>query len=252
VRSFLLKPLFYVLTFELISANGFAGTMAGVILGGSTSSASKPTKASLIKPAQRSAYVLFVVSAKTTAALKQYLMDYLVFCRKVPPTLLHSVCYTACVGRQHYRYRFATVVLSMDELIRNLDARLMADFDDASVPCPGGIAFAFPGQGSQFQGMASDLSTHYPTFKKILLTASEAATKQSGYPITSFLLDSETSSDVTINDSQVTQICVFVYQYSLSKWLRILGIAPSAVFGHSLGELTAAGGYVQLFHQTGD
>lgn len=195
--------------------------------------------------------MLFVVSAKSTEALKQYLWKYLDFCRKALTSNFRSICYTTCLGREHYRYRFACVVSNMGNLIELLEDSLdslisRANFNPAAT-CR--IAFAFPGQGSHYQAMASDLIARYPEFKNILDSAASAASLLSGYPISSFLVDAETSCDLTIDDSQVSQICIFVYQYSICTWLKQLGIEPQAVLGHSLGEIAAAGAYdIVCFH----
>ena len=188
---------------------------------------------------------LFVVSAKTMSSLKQYLHEYLAFCRKAAPDQLPSICYTTCVGREHYRYRFATAVASMEELVRNLEGRIK-NFSSSSRRAVKGIAFAFPGQGCHYQGMAASLASSYPAFKEILSSASSAASKRTGLPISSFLLDSSTETGVKINDTQASQVSIFVYQYSVSTWLQTLGIVPAGVLGHSLGEITASGLYQMI------
>ena len=65
--------------------------------------------------------MLFVVSAKSAEALRQYLWKYLDFCRTAPTANFRSICYTTCLGREHYRYRFACVVRNMGNLIKVLD-----------------------------------------------------------------------------------------------------------------------------------
>ena len=232
------------------SANGFAGTIAGVVL--------EEPKEHVIHSADSLSGdetetlgedfpMLFVVSAKSAEALNQYLRKYLDFCRTAPTPNFRSICYTTCLGREHYRYRFACVVSNMENLIKVLDDRLdsmstRASFNPASAACR--IAFALPGQGSHYPAMASGLVARYPGFKDILDSAASAAAMMSGYPILSFLVDAETtSSDLTIDSSQVAQICIFVYQFSICTWLKQLGIEPQAVLGHSLGEIAAAGAY---------
>ena len=197
--------------------------------------------------------MLFVVSAKSAEALRQYLWKYLDFCRTATTSNFRSICYTTCLGREHYRYRFACVVSNMGNLIKVLEDRLDSTSRRAgsnpAAACR--IAFAFPGQGSHYQAMASDLIARYPGFKDILDSAASAASMLSGYPISSFLVDAETSCDLTIDNSQVAQICIFVYQYSICTWLKQLGIEPQAVLGHSLGEIAAAGAYTTLFFTVG-
>ena len=221
------------------SSNGFAGTIAGTMV---SSSQGLQVGARHDPAGNSNGPYLFVVSAKTISSLKQYLHEYLAFCRNAAPDQLHSICYTTCVGREHYRYRFATAVASMKELVRNLEKRIESFFSLSQRPVKG-IAFAFPGQGSHYQGMAASLASSYPAFKEILTSASSAASKLTGLPILSFLLDSSTEADAKINDTQASQVSIFVYQYSVSMWLQTLGIVPAGVLGHSLGEITASGLY---------
>lgn len=227
------------------SANGFSGTVAGVVLEDSKKHVAHSVGLSINETeAPEDFPMLFVVSAKSAEALTQYLWKYLDFCRTTSSSDFRSVCYTTCLGREHYRYRFACVVGNMGSLIKVLEDRLDCMSSPSTFnPAACRIAFAFPGQGSHYQGMASDLVTRYPGFKGVLTSAASTAFMLSGYPILSFLVDAETSCDLAIDNSQIAQICIFVYQYSFCIWLKRLGIEPRAVLGHSLGEIAAAGAY---------
>lgn len=185
----------------------------------------------------------FVVSAKSLQALRQYLINYLEFCRKALPSEFQNICYTSCVGREHYRYRFGCVASNFGDLIQNLEEELRSLSLKKDDNTASRILFAFPGQGSQYQGMASELASRYPEFKDILAFTSATAANLSGHRILSFLMDTTGTTDLEVDDGRLAQICIFVYQYSISLWLRTLGIEPSAVLGHSLGEIAAAGMY---------
>jgi acyl transferase domain-containing protein len=138
------------------------------------------------------------------------------------------------------------VASNLGDLTQNLEEKLRSFSLERDGNTTGRILFAFPGQGSQFQGMASELAILYPEFKDILAFTSATATNLSGCPILSFLMDTAGATDLGIDDGRLAQICIFVYQYSISVWLRTLGIEPSAVLGHSLGEIAAAGMYSSL------
>ena len=113
--------------------------------------------------------MLFVVSARSAEALIRYLWKYLDFCRTAPTSNFRPICYTTCLGREHYRYWFARVVENTGSLIKVLESHLDSMTSPASSnPAACRIVFAFSGQGSQYQGMASDLVTRYPSFKSIL------------------------------------------------------------------------------------
>jgi acyl transferase domain-containing protein len=96
--------------------------------------------------------LMFVVSAKSPEALTDYLNKYLDFCLDASPSLFPSICYTSCVGHEHYRYRFACVVHNIQDLIARIEERIQ------NLPAASGlngrrILFGFLGQGCQYQGM---------------------------------------------------------------------------------------------------
>ncbi|TFK38563.1 hypothetical protein BDQ12DRAFT_116355 [Crucibulum laeve] len=220
----------------LILANGFAGTISGTILEEPERKAIS-SQASIEEPSQQP--MLFVVSAKTQDGLTEYLRKYVDFCRKAIPAQFSSICYTSCVGREHYRYRFACVATDMEDLIWRLEEKLSSKSPGKSSTGPNRILFGFPGQGSQYQGMARELSERYSGFKSIIAEAANQAMALTGHPILSLLTDTECDSDLSIDQSEIAQICIFIFQYSMSRWLQTFGIQPQAVMGHSLGEIAA-------------
>lgn len=231
------------------SANGFAGTIAGVILEAPKKSAAKHDQMES-KAYRPDLPMLFVVSAKTPEALQEYLRRYLQFCRTSIPEKFQDICYTSCVGRDHYRHRFSCVASNMDELISALDERQQMTSTPHRRNAPARrIVFAFPGQGSHFSGMASSLAGQSPEFKQILTVAATTAEELSGYPILSLLLDPESSFDAC-SATQAAQICIFVYQFAVATWLRQLGVIPHGVLGHSLGEIAGAGTSFSLLYSS--
>ena len=185
--------------------------------------------------------MLFVVSAKTQDGLIQYLNNYLDFCLNAPAPLFHAICYTTCVGREHYRYRFACVVHNMQDLITHIEGRLQNISTDAAAGNARRILLAFPGQGSQYQGMGRYLAAQYSGFQQIITDAANKAAALTGYPILPFLVEESAPGDLTIDNSEVAPVCIFVFQYAVAAWLESLGIQAHAVMGHSLGEIAGAG-----------
>ena len=86
-------------------------------------------------------------------------------------------------------------------------------------------AFVFPGQGSQFPGMAKEL---YPSRKEIFEKANDIL----GFRITDIMFDG-TSED--LKATKVTQPAIFLH----SVILAMDQPAPDMVAGHSLGEFSA-------------
>lgn len=91
-------------------------------------------------------------------------------------------------------------------------------------------AFVFPGQGSQFTGMAKDLYDNLPMAKELLERANEIL----GFKITDVMF--EGSAD-DLKQTKVTQPAVFLHSVLLAKSLD--NFNPDMVAGHSLGEFSA-------------
>ena len=95
--------------------------------------------------------------------------------------------------------------------------------------------FMFPGQGSQFPGMAKELYESNPTAREMFDRANEIL----GFDITEIMFDG-TAED--LKQTKVTQPAVFLHSVILAKCSP--DFKPDMVAGHSLGEfsaLTAAG-----------
>ena len=90
-------------------------------------------------------------------------------------------------------------------------------------------AYVFPGQGSQFPGMAKDLYENVPAAKEMLEKANEIL----GFRITDIMFDG-TADD--LKATKVTQPAIFLHSVVLAE---CLGIQPEMVAGHSLGEFSA-------------
>ena len=91
-------------------------------------------------------------------------------------------------------------------------------------------AFVFPGQGSQFPGMAKELYENNATAREMLEKAHELL----GFRITDIMFEG-TSEDLKRTD--VTQPAIFLHSVVLAKCFP--DFAPEMVAGHSLGEFSA-------------
>ena len=92
-------------------------------------------------------------------------------------------------------------------------------------------AFVFPGQGSQFTGMAKDLYENMPMAKDLLEKANDIL----GFRITDIMFE---GSAEDLKQTKVTQPAVFLHSVVLAKSLGDK-FQPDMVAGHSLGEFSA-------------
>lgn len=91
-------------------------------------------------------------------------------------------------------------------------------------------AYVFPGQGSQFPGMAKDLYESNETAREML----EKANKILGFRITDIMFEG-TADD--LKQTKVTQPAIFLHSVIMAKCLP--DFKPDMVAGHSLGEFSA-------------
>lgn len=91
-------------------------------------------------------------------------------------------------------------------------------------------AYVFPGQGSQFPGMAKRLYETDETARKMLEKANEIL----GFRITDIMFEG-TAED--LKQTKVTQPAIFLHSVVLAKCLT--DFRPDMVAGHSLGEFSA-------------
>lgn len=91
-------------------------------------------------------------------------------------------------------------------------------------------AYIFPGQGSQFPGMAKDLYEQNAKGKELL----EAANEILGFRITDIMFDG-TADD--LKATRVTQPAIFLHSVVMAKLMD--DFRPDMVAGHSLGEFSA-------------
>jgi len=101
-------------------------------------------------------------------------------------------------------------------------------------------AFIFPGQGSQYVGMAKDLFDSSVEAKEMIKTADDAL----GVGLSNAMFY---GPEDTLKQTDITQPAIFLHSVVLAGLIRT--ISPDMVAGHSLGEYSAlvvAGG-IQFF-----
>ena len=106
-----------------------------------------------------------------------------------------------------------------------------------------GVAFLFPGQGSQYPFMLRDLAERFPVVAHTLQEADEilrslglAAVTDAIYPA---IEDGAVAEADGLKDTQRLQPMILTANTAIFRLLAQMGVAPAACAGHSLGEYAA-------------
>jgi acyl transferase domain-containing protein/acyl carrier protein len=219
-----------------VSSFGIGGTNAHVIL----EEAPPAEESSESRPWQ-----LILLSAKTESALNQSAENLKKFLKQHPEIPLPDVCYTLQVRRKAFQYRR---ILFCHDVQQTLDTLSSPDSENkrtffAKKENPS-VIFMFPGQGSQYVRMGWDLYRTEPYFRKIMDRCFDILTPLMGYNISEVIYPSSVLPGApaakNIDQTDLTQPVLFVFEYALAKLLMKWGIKPFAMIGHSIGEYTAA------------
>ncbi|WP_300462945.1 type I polyketide synthase [Desulfobacula sp.] len=110
----------------------------------------------------------------------------------------------------------------------------------------GGIAFLFPGQGSQYVGMLSDLAVAFPEIRKIFERSDCILNGKFSRPLSSFIFpppafakEKKDSQKSALAETKITQPAMGTASLALFHLLKDLGVQPDMVAGHSYGEYSA-------------
>ncbi|MBE8521727.1 acyltransferase domain-containing protein [Amycolatopsis sp. H6(2020)] len=112
------------------------------------------------------------------------------------------------------------------------------------------VVFVFPGQGSQWPGMALDLLEWSPVFAAELARCDASLAPFADWSIVD-VLRGRPGAPTLDDGADVVQPVLFAVMVALAALWRAHGVEPAAVVGHSLGEVAAACATGALSHADG-
>ncbi len=101
-----------------------------------------------------------------------------------------------------------------------------------------GAVFVFPGQGSQWEGMALALLERSPVFAERIHACAQELAEYVDWSLLDVLAGASAAPGLDRLD--VVQPVLFAVMVSLAELWRACGVRPTAVVGHSQGEIAAA------------
>ncbi|KAL6874558.1 polyketide synthase [Trichoderma longibrachiatum] len=221
--------------FASINGFGFGGSNAHVVLEKVPLSI-----ADLPQDTQSNAAKLFVLSAHDESAAKRAAEQLGVYIEQHPEVfqkrLARDMAYTLGERRTHFQWRIAITASSCDELANALNGIGATPAVSSREPK---VAFVYTGQGAQWATMGKELMESHPIFANTVRRCSDYLL-EIGAEFS--LLDelAKGKEDSLINEAHISQPACTAIQLGLTDLLKNWGVTPSAVIGHSSGEIGAA------------
>src|SRR5690625_4387776 len=105
---------------------------------------------------------------------------------------------------------------------------------------PNSVTFMFPGQGSQYYGMAKEFFDKSGVFSRCMRSLDEAFADHGLPGVLREIYREDRAADKPFNHLEYTHPSLFMVELSVVEMLRDEGIRPDYVIGASLGEFAAA------------
>ena len=149
-----------------------------------------------------------------------------------------DVAYSLVSHRAHLEHRAAVVAGDRSELLGGLVAISGVGSAGSVARAGGKVAFVFPGQGSQWLGMARDLLSRSSIFAGSVRACADAVAPYIDWSLNDVLTGRDGAP--ALDRLDVAQTVLFAVMVSLAELWRACGVEPDCVIGHSQGEIAAA------------
>jgi acyl transferase domain-containing protein len=220
-----------------VSAFAFSGTNVHLVV-------EEPPAAPAREPSARQAH-LIVLSARTADALHAT-AERLAADLANHPQPLEDVAFTMNAGRARLEHRAALVATSTADA-----AARLATFGPEGAMAVGvengvtgadapRLAFLYTGQGAQAPGMGRDLFESQPIFRAAIEACDAHLGPIQGARLCDWLYGDVPDAEAAFQQTGLAQPALFAIEYALTELWKSWGIQPTAVIGHSVGEIAAA------------
>lgn len=180
------------------------------------------------------------LSARSAPALERARANLAGHLAANPGLSLADVATTLQTGRRDFTHRAVVIAESLEQA----QAKLQKGAIEAQAPQTAGpVVFMFPGQGSQYPGMGAALYRSEPVFREWIDKGADTLAPHLGLDIRTLLLSEAPEGADTphpIRSTIYAQPALFLVEYALAQLWMSRGIKPTAMIGHSVGELVAA------------
>ncbi|WP_391858714.1 type I polyketide synthase, partial [Streptomyces rugosispiralis] len=216
-----------------VSSFGVSGTNAHVILE-QASAVAEPEETDTARTPEPPA-VPWVLSARSEAGLRAHALRLRSFVSADTDLRPVDVGWSLASARAVLSHRAVVVGADRDELLCGLEAVAGGSGAVGEARTRSGVVFVFPGQGSQWVGMALELLESSPVFAGWMGECADALA-----PFVEWSLWDVLGDEVALGRVDVVQPVLWAVMVSLGELWCSFGVVPSVVVGHSQGEIAAA------------
>ncbi|MEU3743550.1 SDR family NAD(P)-dependent oxidoreductase, partial [Streptomyces sp. NPDC032198] len=228
-----------------ISSFGISGTNAHVIVEQAPEDTARTPESERTGGASAGGVVPWVLSGRSAEALRGQAARLAEFVELGPEPDPLDVGHSLVAARSALEHR--AVVLSADGGLESLRGGLaaLASGEPAAGLVRGtarsGVrtVLVFPGQGSQWVGMAKGLLEASEAFAARIAECEAALSPFIDWSLTELLTGGEETAEL-LDQVDVVQPALWAVMVSLAEAWRSVGVVPAAVLGHSQGEIAAA------------
>ncbi|GAB2809259.1 hypothetical protein GCM10027073_47390 [Streptomyces chlorus] len=226
-----------------VSSFGISGTNAHLILEQAPPAETGTADADAAQDPADEQVVPWPVSAKSEAALRDQAARLLALADADPGLSPARVGWSLATTRASFDHRAVVIGRTRDDFLRSLEAlatgRAAAGVVQGAVgEGARGPVFVFPGQGSQWWGMGRELLAHSEVFRTAVDECADALAPYIDWSLHEVLAGE--GDPALLERVDVVQPALFSMMVALSALWRSYGVEPSAVVGHSQGEIAAA------------
>ncbi|OCK83041.1 polyketide syntase 2 [Lepidopterella palustris CBS 459.81] len=214
-----------------ICSYGYGGTVSHAVIEEAPKRAQSSPQTALEMP---SVLLLSAPHEKRISTFANFLGKWMT--EKGEPVPLSSLACTLATRRGYHDFRAAAVVEDRAEAMK-----LLQNFNDSKVVTSrvmseeaARVVWMFSGHGAQWPSMGQELLKKEPVFVTIIEELDHVIQAEADFSAIQALREAD------FDTTDKIQILTYVVQVGLAVLLQIKGARPSAIVGHSVGEVAAS------------
>ncbi|MFI2747131.1 SDR family NAD(P)-dependent oxidoreductase [Kitasatospora sp. NPDC018623] len=221
-----------------VSSFGISGTNAHVIVEQAPEEQPAEGQSTEAPAAPRATPAPWLLAGRTEAAVRAQAGQLAAHLAAHPGLGAADVAHSLATGRSAFPHRAVVVDADRGALEAFAAGEEPARVVSGTADVTGKTVFVFPGQGSQWAGMAVELLDSEPVFAQRITECADALAEFTDWNLTDVLRGTDGAPGYDRVD--VVQPALWAVMVSLATLWQAHGVHPDAVIGHSQGEIAAA------------